>query len=70
MKFTIVIHSPHKTITRYGKDMNDINTKVYNTLYEYGINEEVAIDCSSWCELAESGENYNTEEFDVYVEEE
>ena len=70
MKIEIVIHSPHKTITRYGKDANDINEKVYETLTKYGIDEDTAFDCASWCELAIYGESYNTDEFDVYVSEE
>lgn len=67
MKFEIVIHNQHKTITRYGSDANDINEKIYDTLTEHGIDEETAIDCASWCEIAEDGESYNEENFDVYV---
>lgn len=70
MKFEIVIHSPYKVITRYGNNTNDINEKVYETLTKYGINEETAIDCASWCELATDGESYNADEFDLYVSEE
>lgn len=69
MKFEIIIHNPHKTIIRYGSDANEINEKVYESLVMYGIDEEAAIDCASWCELAGAGESYNTEEFDVYVSE-
>lgn len=68
MKITIVKHSPHKSITHYESDMNEINAKVYNTLTKYGIEEEKAIDCASWCELACDGESYNEDDFDVYVE--
>lgn len=68
MKITIVIHSPHKIITHYESDMNQINAKVYNTLTKYGIEEEKAIDCASWCELAQAGECYSEENFNVYME--
>ena len=67
MKIEIVIHHPHEVITRYGNNAYDINEKVYETLTKYGIDEETAIDCACWCELALYGESYNTENFDVYV---
>ena len=38
-------------------------------LYKHGIDEETAIDCASWCELATDCESYNEENFDVYLEE-
>lgn len=70
MKFEIVIHNPHTAITRYANNAWDINEKVYDTLTSHGIDEETAIDCACWCELAGDGESYNTDEFDVYVSEE
>ena len=70
MKFEIVIHSPHTTITRYGNNKGDISDRIYDTLTSHGIDEEISIDCACWCELAEDGESYNTNEFDVYVSEE
>lgn len=70
MRFEIVIHNPHKVITRYGNNVGDINDRVYDTLSSNGIDEETAIDCACWCELAGDGESYNTNEFDVYVNEE
>lgn len=69
MKFEIVIHRPHATITRYGGNTGDKNDRVYDALTRNGIDEETAIDCACWCELATDGESYNTEEFDVYVTE-
>lgn len=70
MKIIIVIHSPHKAITRIAHSAGDINNKVYETLTKYGIDEIKAIDCASWCELANYGESYNEDNFDVYIEEE
>ena len=48
----------------------DKNEKVYDTLTQNGIDVERAIECASWVELAEYGESYNEEDFDVYVSEE
>lgn len=45
-----------------------MHDKVFDVLYRNGIEDEKAIDCASWCELAVDGETYNEEEFDVYVE--
>lgn len=70
MKYEIVIHNPHNAITRYGSNLWDINEGIYDTLTRNGIDEETAIDCACWCELATDGESYNTDEFDVYVSEE
>lgn len=70
MKFEIVLHNPHKAITRYGNNPKDINERVFDTLVRLGIDEEVAIGCACWCELATTEESYNAEEFDVYVWEE
>ena len=67
MKFEIVIHNPHKSIIRYANDAWDKNDRVYDTLSRNGIDEETAIDCACWCELAGDAETYNTDEFDVYV---
>jgi hypothetical protein len=70
MKIIIVIHNPHKAITRIAHDAADINGKVYETLTKYGIDEKEAIECASWCELASYGESYNEDNFSVYIEEE
>lgn len=70
MRFEIVIHNPHTTVTRYGNNARDINDRIYDTLTRHGIDEEIAIDCACWCELAGEGETYNTDEFDVYIESE
>lgn len=70
MKIIIVIHNPHKAITRIAHSAGDINNKVYETLTKYGIDEIKAIDCASWCELASYGESYNEDNFDAYIEEE
>lgn len=67
MQFGITIHNPHKTIVICENNTWDKNEKVYETLTEHGIDEETAIDCACWCELAEDGESYNTDNFDVYV---
>lgn len=69
MKIEIVIHNPHEKITRYANNPYDINEKVSSVLIKYGIDEELAIDCACWCELATYGESYNEENFDVYVDE-
>lgn len=69
MKIIIVIHNPHKAITRIAHSAGDINNKVYETLTKYGIDEIKAIDCANWCELASYGESYNEDNFDVYIEE-
>ena len=69
--FTIVIHKPYKKITKHLKEnAKIIKETIYDTLTQYGINEETAIDCSGWCELASVGESYSTDDFDVYLEEE
>lgn len=70
MKITIIIHRPHKTITRIAHNAWDINDKVYETLTRYGIEELEAIECASWCELASYGDTYITEKFGVYIEDE
>lgn len=70
MKIEIVFVNPHKTVTRYANNKWDINERVYNTLTQNGISEELAIDCASWVELATYGESYNEVDFDVYISEE
>lgn len=68
-KFEIVIHKPHTVVTRYGNNAGDINERIYDTLTNHGVNEELAMDCACWCELADYGESYNENDFDVYVTE-
>ena len=69
MKVIIDIHKDkNKTVTRYAPNGYEMHDKVFDTLYNNGIEEEKAIDCASWCELACDGESYNEEDFDVYVE--
>ncbi|MEZ3438660.1 MAG: hypothetical protein K1W18_07250 [Oscillospiraceae bacterium] len=69
--FKIVIRKPYyKEITRHLKeDESVINETIYSILTRYGIDDETAIDCACWCELATIGESYNEENFDIYVEE-
>ncbi len=68
--FRIVILRPYKDISlRLKEDAREINKNIFHTLTRYGVDEETAIDCASWGELATIGESYNTENFDVYVEE-
>lgn len=68
--FKIVIHRPYKEITEHLKEnASAINETIYSILTRYGIDEETAIDCACWCELATIGESYNTENLDVYIEE-
>ena len=72
MKIKMVIHNPHRkvvAITKYANTEKEINEVVYETLTKHVIDEEIAIDCASWCELATDGESYNEENFDVYLEE-
>lgn len=72
MKIQMVIHNPHRkvvAITKYANTVREINEVIYETLTKHGIDEEIAIDCASWCELATDGESYNEENFDVYLEE-
>ena len=72
MRIQMVIHNPHKKvvdITKCANTAREINKVVYDTLTKHGVNEETAIDCASWCELATDGESYNEENFDVYLEE-
>ena len=70
MKIEIVFSKPHKKVTRYASNIGGKNEKVYDTLTQNGIDVERAIECASWVELAEYGESYNEEDFDVYVSEE
>lgn len=71
MKFTIVLHKERvKEITRYEKDPHDINKSIFEILTGNGIDAETAVDCASWCEIADPDDSYNEEDFDVYVEEE
>ena len=58
MRFEIVIHNPHKTIIRHANNAWDKNERVYDTLSSNEIDEETAIDCASWCELAGADESY------------
>lgn len=72
MKIQMVIHNPHRKvvdITKYANTAREINEVVHGTLTKHGVDEETAIDCASWCELATVGESYNEENFDVYLEE-
>lgn len=69
MKVTVDIHKDkNNKVTYYAPNGYDMHDKVFDALYCNGIEEEKAIDCASWCELAVDGETYNEEEFDVYVE--
>lgn len=70
MKIEIIFANPHKTVTRYANNKWDINERVYNTLTQNGISEELAIDCASWAESTTYGESYNEAAFDVYISEE
>lgn len=66
----IVIHNPYISIIKSLKENQKcIRDFVYDTLTHYNISEETAIDCASFCELACIGDSYNTEDFDVYVNE-
>ena len=68
--FTIVIHKPYKEITKHVEEnASIINEAIYSILTRYGIDDETAIDCASWCDFATIGESYNTENLDVYIEE-
>ena len=72
MRIQMVIHNPHRkvvTVTKYANTTREINEVVNDTLSKHGIDEETAIDCASWCELATDCESYNEENFDVYLEE-
>ena len=72
MKIQMVIHNPHRkvvAITKHANTAREINKAVYDTLAKHGVDEETAIDCANWCELATDGESYNEENFDVYLEE-
>lgn len=69
VKFTIVIHKPYKEIIkRLEENSKVINRTIYDILTRYGIDNETAIDCANWCELAVVGDSYNTENLDVYIE--
>lgn len=69
MKIQIVIHNPHANIVQHvSGNARDINSFVYNTLMDYGIDEKLAIDCASWAEIADYGDSYNERDFDVYIE--
>lgn len=74
IKLTFVSHKDNekvKTIAKYVKgNAYDINECIYNTLTAWGIDEEIAIDCASWGELAGIGESYNMDGFDLYIEDE
>lgn len=66
IKIEIALHNPNKTITLYVK-RNEIHHAVYDRLTQYGIDEERAIECDSWCELAANGERYYEDDFDVFI---
>ncbi len=72
IKIEFVLHKPGekvKKIAKYAKgNPGDINETVFGTLYDWGIDEEIAIDCASWAELAAIGESYNLDYLDVYIE--
>lgn len=71
MKVIVDIHkNKNKVITHYANNGYDMHDKIFDTLYRNGIEEEKAIDCASWCELAVDGEAYMENDFDVYVESE
>lgn len=74
IKLTFVLHKDYekvKTIAKYVKEnAYDINESIYNTLAAWGIDEEIAIDCASWGEIAEIGESYNMDDFDLYIDDE
>lgn len=69
--FKIVIHKPYKEISKHlNKDASVINKTIYSILVHYNIDDETAIDCANWCDqVATIGESYNTENFDVYIDE-
>lgn len=69
MKAKVVIHNKGG----HGRTFNapsgyEMHDKVFDYLYDNGIDELKAIECASWCELACDGESFNEEEFDVYIE--
>lgn len=74
VNFKIVIQKMHEKCKVIEKTLKEnpsvINDTIYTILTHYGIDTETAIDCACWCELAIIGDSYNTDEFDVYVEEE
>lgn len=74
IKLTFVSHKDNekvKTIAKYVRgNTNDINECIYRTLTAWGIDEEIAIDCASWGEIAEIGESYNMDDFDLYIDDE
>ena len=54
-------------ITRYVSE-RESHYRVYELLTKYGLAEEQeAIEASSWCELAEIGETYETDNFKIEV---
>lgn len=71
VKITIAINKNNentKTYTYCGASGFDMHYKVYDTLCNNGIDEFLAMECASWCELAGDGESYNEDDFDVYFE--
>lgn len=74
IKITVVLHKENekvKTIAKYVRgNAWDINESIYNALTAWGIDEEIAIDCASWGELAGIGESYNMDDFDLYIDDE
>ena len=74
IKVLFVLHrngEKKKSLAKYVKEnANDINETVFRTLYAWGVKEETAIECASWAELAAIGESYNTDDLDVYIEDE
>ena len=70
MKYTVVIHKGHVTeVTCCEKSPRKINKRIFEILTENGIETETAIDCASWCEIADADDSYNAENFVVYVAE-
>lgn len=68
IKIEIALYIPDKAITLYVKKKEkDIKEAVYSRLTQYGIDEERAIECASWCELAIIGEGYYEDDFDVFI---
>lgn len=67
MKATVVIHKKGCGVAFTAPSGYEMHDKVFDYLYDNGIDELNAIECACWGELACDGESYN-EEFDVYIE--
>ncbi len=46
----------------------DVNEMVFGTLYNWGIDEKIAIECASWAELATMEESFIIDEPELYLE--